>query len=78
MFSLDMACSKLVHTTHESMSKRDLRACLLDNKRKRNYSGTEGATGKHGNAGTETTKRSGEREPVSPPYSRQESQMSLN
>ena len=46
------------------------------------------ATGKHGNVGmetgmgmgmgTETTKRSGEREPVSSPYSRQESQMSLN
>ena len=42
------------------------------------------ATGKHGNArtetgtGTGTTKRSGEREPVLSPYSRQESQMSLN
>ena len=44
------------------------------------------ATGKHGNAGTETgtgtgtetTKRAGDREPVSSPYSRQESQMSLN
>ena len=42
------------------------------------------ATGKHGNVGMEmgtgmeTTKRCGEREPVSWPYSRQESQMSLN
>ena len=46
------------------------------------------ATGKHGNAGTETgtgtgtgtetTKRAGDREPVSSPCSRQESQMSLN
>ena len=38
------------------------------------------ATGKHGNAGTETgtetTKRCGEREPISWPYSRQESQIS--
>ena len=37
------------------------------------------ATGKHGNAGTETgtetTKRCGEREPISWPYSRQESQI---
>ena len=50
----------------------------------------ERATGKHGNAGTETgmgtgtgtgtetTERSGERESVSSPYSPQESQMSLN